>query len=267
MKKILLLVLAALLCLSLFASCANGQDAYVPNGYQRISHDNADYYFYVPNDWVADLSTGIATAYVSAKDHSSVSFMAFEVNDSMIQVSKGEGSSDTSVTEATTATETTTDTVADTTITEATIDAIITDAVTEATEVTSPSDTASFETTDTTSDVTTTESSSVTAEGGAAEVPDITTLEEYWAYYDGELRATFADLAYSVEGESLMMADMKAKKYVYTATVTGTVYEFMQVVALKEGTVYIFTYTSTEGEVFDSHLETIHEIIGYIRLK
>jgi hypothetical protein len=228
MKKILLLVLAALCCLGTLASCGDAKDAFVPNGYQRVSHKNASYNFYVPNEWVPDLSTGVATAYVSSKDHSSVSFMAFEVNDAIIQASKGESAD----TDGTTATESVTTVAPET-------EAPATEAITNA----------------------------ATA-GGATEVPEnITTLEEYWDYYGGELSATFPDLTYSVEGESLMMAGMKAKKYVYTATVTGTVYEFMQVVALKEGTVYIFTYTSTEGEIFDSHLETVHEIIGYLSLK
>ncbi len=232
MKKILLLVLASLLCLTVFASCGTTRDSYVPVGYQRASHSDAGYYFYVPNDWTTDLSTGVATAYVSAKDHSSVSFMAFEVNDSWIQAS-GEKGNDTDAVTATTE-----------------------DAVTTAAPETEAPDTEGA-----------TDPSGV-AGGGATEVPEnITTVEEYWAYYEGEFRATFGDLTYSVEGESLMMAGMKAKKYVYTATVTGTLYEFMQVVALKEGTVYIFTYTSTEGEMFDSHLETVNEIIGYILLK
>ena len=37
-----------------------------------------------PNSWTADISTGVTTAYVSAKDRSNISFMAFEADDGLI---------------------------------------------------------------------------------------------------------------------------------------------------------------------------------------
>ncbi len=225
MKKLVSLLLLFVCCVSVLSACG-GRNDYVPSGFQRISHDNADYYLYVPNGWVPDLSTGVTAAYVSEKDRSSISFMAFEVDDTLIQATGGNSGDD----------ETTSD-QEDQTVgtTEAVTDAEDADATTDADTL---------------------------PEG----LPAITTVEEYWAYYEGQFEATFSDLAYSVEGENMMLAGMKAKKYVYTATVTGETYEFMQVVALKAGTVYIFTYTSTE-EVFDSHLEEVNAIIGYISLK
>lgn len=231
MKRIFAMLLLCLCCVGLLSACG-GQNAYVPSGFQRISHDNADYYFYVPTEWVPDLSTGVAAAYVSAKDRSSVSFMAFEVNDSLIQVEVGNGTdtSDVSASDPN---------VSDTT----------------ASDIATP-DTS----TDATSAV---ESVSDTLADG---LPDITTVTEYWAYYESQFKATFPDLTYSVKGENVMMAGLKAQKYVYTASVTGTAYQFMQVVALKAGTVYIFTYTSTK-DVFDSHLEEVNAILGYISLK
>ncbi len=211
MKKTLLLLLTLLLCLGALTACG-GRDDYVPNGFKRISHDNAEYYLYVPTSWVSDLSTGVTAAYVSEKDRSSISFMAFEVNDAILQVTPAE--------------------------TEAATDAAPADETAE------------------------------TAETGEVEggLPEIKTVEEYWAYYETQFASTFSDMTYSKKGEDRMLAGMKAKTYVYTASVTGTVYQFMQVAALKEGTVYIFTYTSTE-EVFDSHLEEVGKILEYISLK
>ena len=225
MKRILAVLLLCVWCVSALSACG-GRNDYVPSGFQRISHDNADYYLYVPTGWVPDLSTGVTAAYVSEKDRSSISFMAFEVDDTLIQAAVGSSSSD----------ETPLDSEAQTT-----------EAVTEG-DVTTESD--------------------VTTDGETLpeELPAITTVEEYWAYYEGQFKATFSDLAYTVEGENVMLAGMKAKKYVYTATVTGETYQFMQVVALKAGTVYIFTYTSTKA-VFDSHLEDVNAILGYISLK
>ena len=103
-----------------------------------------------------------------------------------------------------------------------------------------------------------------TAEDGT--VPKITTAEQYWKYYEAEFLKTFSDMTYVTEGDDLLLSGQKAKKYVYTATVTGQSYEFLQVVALKDGVVYIFTYTATEAK-FESHLEDVNEILGYIELK
>ena len=231
MKKIIAIFLLIVCGVGLLSACG-GRDAYVPSGFQRVSHDNADYYFYVPNGWIPDLATGVTAAYVSAKDRSSVSFMAFEVDDTLIQATVGSSQNGESAPDSQLAPDSealTSDT-----------DEPMTDE--PATDGTTAADTL--------------------PEG----LPEITTVEEYWAYYEGQFKATFSDLAYSVNGENMMLAGMKAKKYVYTATVTGQTYEFMQVVALKAGTVYIFTYTSTE-DVFDSHLEEVNAIIGYISLK
>ncbi len=214
MKRVIAFLLVFVCCFGLLAACG-GKEDYVPAGHKRISHDNADYYLYVPTSWIADLSTGVTAAYVSEKDRSSISFMVFEVEDTLIQA--------------------------------------VPNALTEDSE--SSDTTLSDEATDSTADTT-----------GTDGLPAITTVEEYWAYYQEQFAATFSDMTYSVEGENRMLAGMKAKQYVYTATVTGEVYEFMQVVALHAGTVYIFTYTSTEAN-FDTHLEAVNQIIEYISLK
>lgn len=224
MKRFLAILLVSVCCMGVLSACG-GQNDYVPSGFQRISHDNAEYYLYVPNGWVADLSTGVTAAYVSEKDRSSISFMAFEVDDALLHTNGASVEH-----ESASASEAQTD------------EATGTESVGTDTQSGTEADTL--------------------PEG----LPAITTVDEYWAYYEGQFKATFSDLAYSVEGENTTLAGMKAKKYVYTATVTGQTYEFMQVVALKTGTVYIFTYTSTEA-LFDSHLEDVNAILGYISLK
>lgn len=204
MKKISILVFSLLLCLSVLTACG-GKDDFVPAGFQRISADEASYRLYVPDDWTAALSTGVTTAYVSDSDRSNVSFIVFELDDSIINVEVG------------------------------------------GTEAAS-TDTA------------------VTVDPESGEVPKITTVEEYWAYYESEFLKTFSDMTYSAKGENLLVSGEAAKKYVYTATVTGQSYEFMQVVTIKDGAVYILTYTATVDN-FDKHLEDVNEIIGYLELK
>ena len=106
------------------------------------------------------------------------------------------------------------------------------------------------------------------AEGSDTEnnVPNISTVDEYWAYYSSEFEKTFSDMTYEVEGENMLVSKNAAKKYVYTATVTGSEYKFMQIVTIKDGTVYILTYTA-RANVFDKHLEDVLDIAEYLELK
>lgn len=219
MKKIVILLMSLLLCLTVFTACGD-KDDFVPAGFKRISEDEATYRLFVPDSWVSDLSTGITTAYVSESDRSNISFMAFELDDSIFHVEVGGA--------------------------EATTDAVTTDVVT--------------------TDAVTTDATTTEAPAGDGEVPKISTVEEYWDYYEAEFLKTFADMTYSVEGDDLLLSGQKAKKYVYTTTVTGQSYEFMQVVTIKAGTVYIFTYTALE-EQFDAHLDDVNEILGYVEIK
>lgn len=230
MKKYISRLLALILCLCAFVAC-DAKDSYVPSGFQRISNDNADYRFYVPNGWIADLSTGVTAAYVSEKDRSSVSFMGFEVDDALIQATFG-----TEVAES---------------------------------EAPAPAEEPAVSTTEAVSDTVTAAIGTDAAGTDSADdgsLPTITTPAAYWAYYEKNFKATFSDMTYEIEGENMLLSGLAAKKYVYTATVTGEKYQFMQVVTLKNGYVYIFTYTSTES-VFDSHLEDINAILGYIEIK
>lgn len=98
------------------------------------------------------------------------------------------------------------------------------------------------------------------------DVPNISTIDEYWAYYSSEFEKTFSDMTYEVMGENMLVSKIAAKKYVYTATVTGSEYKFMQIVTIKNGTVYILTYTA-RASVFESHLDDVLDIAGYIELK
>ncbi len=215
MKKTLLLLLVFVIAAGIFAAC-NPKDAYVPVGFKRISQDNADHRFYVPNSWIADITTGTTSAYVSESDRSNVSFMGFEVDQTILSGTLVTGTADE-------------------------------------TESAPPSDTVS----ETVGPVDGTD---------VQEVPEISTVEEYWDYYEKNFALTFPDMTYSVKGENLLLSGIAAKRYVYTATVTGKPYRFMQVVAMKGGAVYIFTYTSTE-ELFDSHLEEVEQILGYLEIK
>ena len=76
MKRILIFCLV--FCL-VFASCSKKGEFDPPTGWQAASDEQADFYFYVPDNWTVDFSNGAAGAYYSASDPSSVSVMAWEL--------------------------------------------------------------------------------------------------------------------------------------------------------------------------------------------
>lgn len=246
MKKIISLVLVLIFCLGLLASCGGGVDDFVPSGFKQIAADEADYRLYVPDNWTVDMSTGITSAFVSEKDRSNISFMGFALDDSIINVEINNGTSAAQTEESEDSSD----------VTESTSEAETSEAAVSSSEA---------DISDTVGTTAGTAPAETTAEENN-EVPTITTLEEYWAYYSAEFQRTFPDMEYKTEGENMLVSGLSAKKYVYTATVTGQSYQFMQVITIKAGVVYIFTYTATVDN-FETHLEDVNSILGYLELK
>jgi hypothetical protein len=101
-----------------------------------------------------------------------------------------------------------------------------------------------------------------------AEGEEKDTIDKFWDYYKAELLKTFPDMEMDAEnnGVKMLVSKKTAKKYIYTATVTGGEYKFMQIVVIKGETVYLYTYTA-KAELFDNNLETALNIAGYIEIK
>ena len=242
MKKTILLVLSLLFCLSAFAGCtADPTESFAPAGLKKISNEDADHVLYVPTSWIADLSTGVTTAYVSVNDRSSISFMSFELDNSIFDVEIG-GSSVTTTDAETTTAETTT------------------------AETTTEAETTTAETTVPASDTSDTSVTTALPAETAGAMPTIESIDEYWDYYESMFALTFTDMTYTEKGENMLLSQIAAKKYIYSATVTGQSYRFMQVVAIKSGTVYIFTYTATPDS-FDKHIEDVTKILENLAIK
>lgn len=245
MKKILCVMFVLILSLGLLAACSNGADDFVPAGFKQIAADEADYRLYVPDNWTVDMSTGVTSAFVSEKDRSNISFMGFELDDSIIRVEINNGTSAEQSEEPVDSSE---------------------DVVVSSTPDTSEALPSSELDTSSPAETTEAKDEADTTERENNEVPTITTLEEYWAYYSAEFQRTFPDMEYITEGENMLVSGLSAKKYVYTATVTGQSYQFMQVITIKAGIVYIFTYTATVDN-YETHLEDVNSILGYLELK
>lgn len=76
MKKIIALLLATVLMTAALASCAK-EETTVPAGMKEASSDSANCDFFVPKNWICDVSSGATTAYYSTSDASNVSVMSF----------------------------------------------------------------------------------------------------------------------------------------------------------------------------------------------
>lgn len=79
MKKIRLAA-AALACALLFCGCTQ-TELDTPVDMKLASVEEADYYLYVPNDWVVANQTGITAAYASLTDNSNVSCCKYIIAD------------------------------------------------------------------------------------------------------------------------------------------------------------------------------------------
>ena len=93
-------------------------------------------------------------------------------------------------------------------------------------------------------------------------------IDKFWDYYKNELVKTFPDMEVDAEnnGVKMLISKKSAKKYIYTATVTGAEYKFMQIIVIKGDSVYLYTYTA-KAELFDNHVEKALEIASYIEIK
>jgi len=92
-----------------------------------------------------------------------------------------------------------------------------------------------------------------------------TTLGGFWETYETQFDPAFVDFTYVVEGQDMLLQNGKvaAKKYVYTAKVTGNDYQFMQVVAILDHTAYIFTFTALAAK-YASLVESVEGILEHL---
>jgi hypothetical protein len=86
------------------------------------------------------------------------------------------------------------------------------------------------------------------------------TVQQYWDKNKEVFTSFFTDMQFETEGESTLLGGVAAGKYVYTANASSVPYKFMQIICIKEGTVYIFTYTAT-ADKYDTHLQSVEEIL------
>lgn len=100
----------------------------------------------------------------------------------------------------------------------------------------------------------------------AWEVPNTdTTVDDWWTTNVSELEKVFDNFAL-VEEKNATVSEVAAKSYTYTASLAGVDYKYMQVAFIKNGSVYLFTYTSIP-EKFDLHTEDVAQMLQFLTVK
>jgi len=171
--KIILLALAVVMLISA-VSCQKDEFS-APTGMVTASTDEADFYFYVPKNWTVDNTTAAVSAYYTKEDPSSVSFMAWSLDDPSM------------------------------------------------------------------------------------------TIDSWWDFNRSEIEIVFKNFTLETE-ENAVIDELYAKKYTYTASLGEFEYKIMQAACIKNGDVYVFTYTSIVDN-FDTHLDDVNHMIDCIILK
>ena len=85
------------------------------------------------------------------------------------------------------------------------------------------------------------------------------TTEQYWAMCEESYKAEFDNYA-TVESGSATMAGMTSPYYVYTATIGGENYKFLQAIVGYNGMFYNLTYTALIDQ-YDTHIEDVMKMI------
>ena len=101
----------------------------------------------------------------------------------------------------------------------------------------------------------------------------ITSADAYWELFSEQFTSTFADFT-MLDSEPVSVTvgsayennSVEGLKYRYTATVGDTKYQWMQILFIRNATMYIMTYTAT-ADVYESHLDDVNDVIAYFSFR
>ncbi|MBQ8402140.1 MAG: hypothetical protein IJX14_09450 [Clostridia bacterium] len=100
----------------------------------------------------------------------------------------------------------------------------------------------------------------------AWELPNTdTTLDEWWAMNLEDISMVFQNLE-AAAPENLTIDGVHGQKYVYTAELGEFSYKILQAAAIKNGTVYLITYTSL-ADTYDAHIEEVNNMVSFFLFK
>ncbi|MBQ7172096.1 MAG: hypothetical protein IJR89_07460 [Clostridia bacterium] len=85
----------------------------------------------------------------------------------------------------------------------------------------------------------------------------------YFARYQKEYKETLGDMTEPEESDA-KLDGVDAKQYVWSAKVAGAEYRFLQIYCVKDGRIYLLTFTATP-EKYEEHLEKLGIILANFR--
>ena len=106
------------------------------------------------------------------------------------------------------------------------------------------------------------------------------TVDDWWEIHSEELSTAFPDMS-EVEIDTATLGGVAAKKYTYTVSLNGeegtednaggagssaVEYKYMQIAAVKSGSVFVLTYTA-EPDNFDGNLDDVMSIARELRYR
>ena len=92
-----------------------------------------------------------------------------------------------------------------------------------------------------------------------------TSIDEWWEMNLEDISMVFQNVEVA-EPENVTMGGIHAKKYVYTATLGEFSYQILQAAAVKNGSVYLITYTSL-ADTYEAHAEEVNNMIAFFQFR
>lgn len=89
---------------------------------------------------------------------------------------------------------------------------------------------------------------------------EYTSIDAWWDLHKSENSKTMPNFTVIGEGVETSVDGMSAKSYTYTVTFSGGTYKYEVVACINQGSVHVFTYTSTE-ELFYENLHVFYDLI------
>ena len=94
---------------------------------------------------------------------------------------------------------------------------------------------------------------------------DNMTVEEYWLSYTGPFSEVYHDFTV-IEETDCTLGGVIGKKYTYKGTFMDVSFQFMQMICIRSGNIYVLTYTATADE-FDECTEDFNMMVENFRFR
>ena len=89
-----------------------------------------------------------------------------------------------------------------------------------------------------------------------------TTLDEWWETNLDEIKNVYTDVTVE-DSENILIDGNHGVKYTWTGTLGDYTYRVLQAATVKNGNVYLFTYTSLP-DLYESHMEDVDQMLEFL---